>query len=123
MCYGRDSLNPPYEGGCKADRGQVVSCQSVVARCDAPEVLQPTEGTLDAPAKLVETFVEGEWLFSIAAIGNDRLSSALVQVFAQLGTIVSFIAEHVFRWSHSANETLRDRTVVCVTSGQQAGEN
>src|SRR5437764_15359191 len=42
--------------------------------------------------------------------------------FAQLGTIVSFIAEHGFRWSHSANETLRDRTVVCFTSGQQDGE-
>jgi hypothetical protein len=61
-------------------------------------------------------------LFPVAAIWNDRLGSALVQVFAQLGAIVGFVAEHPFRRLHSANETLTDRAIVCFTSGQQDGD-
>jgi len=37
--WGPDSLNPPYESSGEADRGQVISRQSVAAGCDAPEVL------------------------------------------------------------------------------------
>jgi hypothetical protein len=39
---------------------------------------QPVERALDAPAQLVETLAEAERLFPVAAIWNDRLSSALV---------------------------------------------
>src|SRR6266581_847230 len=53
-------LNPPYKSGGEADRGPVISRKPVVAGCDAPEVLQPVERTLDAPAQLVETLAEAE---------------------------------------------------------------
>ena len=76
---------------------------------------------LNALSKLVETLAEAEWLFPVAAIWNDRLGSALVQVLAQLGAIVGFVAEHPFRRLHSANEALSDRAIVCLTSGQQDG--
>src|SRR5262245_65825231 len=89
---GPDSLNPPYKSSGEADRGQIISCQPVVAGRDAPEILQPVECALDAPAQLVETLAEAERLFPVAAIWNDRLGSALVQVFAQLGAIVGPVA-------------------------------
>ena len=46
---GSNSLNPPYKSGGEADRGQVILRQPVVSGCDAPEVLQSVERTLDAP--------------------------------------------------------------------------
>src|SRR5438093_11551843 len=119
---GPDSLNPPYKGGGKADRGQVISREPVVAGCDAPEVLQPVERTLDAPAQLVETLAEAERLFPAAAIWNDRLGSALIQFLAQFGAIVSPVAEHPFRRFHSADQALRDRAIMRFASGQQDGE-
>ena len=65
---------------------------------------------------------QAERLFPVAAIWNDRLGSALVQVFAQLGAIVGFVAEHPFRRLHSANEALCNRAIVRFTSGQQDGD-
>jgi hypothetical protein len=41
---------------------------------------------------------------------------------SQLGAIVGLVAEHPFRRPHSANEALRDRAIVCFTSGQQDGD-
>src|ERR1700746_3683535 len=75
----------------------MISRQPVVAGCDAPEVLQPVERAFDAPAQLVETLAEAEWLFPVAAIWNDRLGSGLGEVFAQFGAIVGFVAEQPFR--------------------------
>jgi len=54
---------------------------------DAAEVLQRVERALDAPAQPVDT-----------AIGVTGL--VLVQVFAQLGAIVVFVAEHPLRRFH-----------------------
>src|SRR5215467_10528649 len=101
---GRDSLNPPYQSGREADRGQVVACQPVIARCDAPEVLQPVEGILDEPSQLVEALVEAERLLSAAPVRNDGLRSTLLQRFAQLGAIIGLIGEHVFGRFRFANE-------------------
>src|ERR1700722_675884 len=60
--------------------------------------------------------------FPIAAVGNDRLGSALVQLLAQFSAVVVFVAEHSFRWLHSADEALRDRAIVCFASSQQNGD-
>src|SRR5262249_18601889 len=69
-----------------------------------------------------DALAEAERLFPVAAIWNDRLGSVLAQVFAQLGAIVCFVAEHPFRRLHSANEALCDRAIVCFTCGQQDGD-
>jgi hypothetical protein len=68
-------------------QGEVISREPIVPRCDAPEILQPVRA-LDAAAQLIDALAEAERLFPVAAIWNDRLDSALVQVFAQLGAIV-----------------------------------
>ena len=72
------------------------SGQPVVSRGDASEVLQPVERTLDMPTQFVEALAEAEWLLSVAAVGNDRLGPALVQVFAQLGAVIRLVAEQAF---------------------------
>jgi hypothetical protein len=47
------------------------------------------------PAQLIETLVEAEQL-PVAAVGNDRLGTTLVQRLTQLGTVVGFVAEQAF---------------------------
>src|SRR6476661_4992603 len=51
VVLGSRLINPPYKSSGGADRGQVISRQLVVTGCNAPEVLQPVEGVLDAPAQ------------------------------------------------------------------------
>src|SRR5262249_33300190 len=87
----------------------------------APEVLQPVERILDAPAQLVETLAEAERLVPVAAIWNVRLGSALIQFLAQFGAVVSLVAEQPFRRLHSADQALRDRAIMRFAAGQQDG--
>jgi hypothetical protein len=68
---------------------------------------------------LLETLAEAERLLSVAAVGDDRLGSALVQFLAQFGAVVGFVAEHAFGRLHSADQSLRNRAVVCFASSQQ----
>src|SRR6188472_1687115 len=84
-------------------------CQSRPLRCERQSAL-------------VEALAEAERLFPVAAVGNDRLGSALVQFVAQFGAVVGLVAEHVFRWLHPADEALRDRAIVCFASSQQNGD-
>src|ERR1700747_2291908 len=94
--WGPDSLNPPYKRSSQADRGQVVSCQLVIAGGNAPEVLEPVESILDAPAQLVESVVEAERLLPVAFVGNDRVAASLMELAAQFGAVVGLVAKHVF---------------------------
>jgi hypothetical protein len=72
--------------------------------------------------KLVEVIVETERLLPVAAGWDNRLGSTLMQLVAQLGGIAGLVTEHVFRRLRSADKPLRDRAVVCFTSGQQDGD-
>ena len=58
----------------------------------------------------------------VAAIWNDRLGPALTEFVAQLGAVVGLVAEHPLGWLHSADQSLRDRTIMRFASGQQDGE-
>jgi hypothetical protein len=115
-------LNPPYESGDDADRGQEVTRQPVVARGDTPEVFQSAEGVLDAASFFVEAPVEAEWLLSVAAVGNDWLGSAIVQPQSQLGAVVGLVGDQAFRCFAYGDEPLRDRAVMRFAAGQEDGE-
>jgi hypothetical protein len=71
------------------------------------------------PAQFVEALAKSERPFAVTAIGNDWLCSLLVQLLAQFGAVVSFVAEQAFGWLRSADEPFGDRTVVGFTAGQQ----
>ena len=113
------SGNPPYKGSCKAYRGEIVARQPVIACGNSPEVFQPVEGALDAPAKLVEAFAEAERLLPVAAVRDDGLGCAFVQLLAQFGAVIGLVAEHAFRRLHAADQALSNRAVVGLASGQQ----
>ena len=87
-----------------------------------PKARQSVERRLDAPAQLVEALVEGERLFPIAAIWNDRFGAALVQLLAQFGAVIGRVAEHALRWLHSSDQALCERTIVRLASSQQDGD-
>ena len=61
-----------------------------------PEVLEPVESILDAPAQLVEAIVEAERLLPVAFVRNDRLATTLMEFAAQFGAVIGLVAEHVF---------------------------
>ena len=109
-------------GNVRGDRLEIISRQSVVAGCDAPKVLHPVKCRLDPPAQLVEALVEGERLFSIGSILNDRLGATLVQLLAQFAAIICGVAKHALRWLHSSDKALCDRTIMRLASRQQDGD-
>ncbi len=71
---------------------------------------------VDAPAQLVKTLAEVEWLLSVAAVGNDRPVSALVQLVAQFSAVVGLVTKHPFRWLHSAQEGKRRPQAMALSS-------
>jgi hypothetical protein len=91
--YGRDSLNPPYDSSDEADGGEEVSRQLVVSSGDASEVLEPTEGILDAVALSVGFSVEAERLLAVGLVGNDGLGAAIFQPLSQWRAIIGLVAE------------------------------
>ncbi len=52
---------------------------------------------LNALSIRIKTLVKGERLFPVAAIWNNWLGSVLVQFFAQIGAVISRVAEHALR--------------------------
>jgi hypothetical protein len=77
--------------------------------------------TFDATAELLDTLAKAEQLFPIAAIWNDWLGSALVQVLAELGAIVGLVAEHPVSTASLCEQALYIRAIVCFTSDQRDG--
>jgi hypothetical protein len=79
LTKGSNSLNPPYKNSGETDGSEEVSRQAIVSRCNAPEVLQSLEGVFDAPSFRLEALAEAEPPFSVAAIGDFGLVSAVLE--------------------------------------------
>jgi hypothetical protein len=76
---------------------------------------EPGAGHVEAP-------VEAERLLPVALVWNDRLGSALAEVFAQIVAVISLVAEHALGGLHSADQTLGNWIVVRFAAGQQQGD-
>ncbi len=70
----------------------------------------------------VEALAEAERPLAVAAVRNNGLGPAPMQLGAQFSAIVGLVAEHMLRWLHSADQALSDRAVVCFASSQQDGD-
>jgi len=68
-----------------------VSREFVVARCDAPPVLEPTEHALDQVSALVQRSVEGMAALAGRVVGDDGCGPAPEQEVAQIISIISSI--------------------------------
>jgi hypothetical protein len=73
---------------------------------------------VSAPTQLVEPFTEAERLLPVAAVGNDRLGSSLIQFIPQILTVVGLIADQTFRALNSVDEAFRDGAIMRLTAGQ-----
>ena len=60
---GSDSLNPPYQSCDQTDGCKKIPCQSVIAREDPAEVIEPVEGTFDFIFGFIDGFIERERLY------------------------------------------------------------
>lgn len=116
ISFGSDLVHPRYKSGEKANRGDIVSSEPLVTDGDALEVLQSAEGALTKPAKLVEPLAEPARLLSIGADGNARSGSMLIELVAQFSAVVGLVAKHAYPWLYPADQSLRDREIVCFTT-------
>jgi len=86
--------------------------QSVVARGDAAEVLEPAEGVLDAMPLFVGFLVEAEGLLAVRPVGNDGFGAAAGQPVPQLCTVVGLVAQKLLGRLGATDQAPGRRTVV-----------
>jgi hypothetical protein len=86
-----------------------------VARCDTPEVLEPTVAALDDVAGLVGLLVVTNALLAIRPAWDHRSDAVLSQGLAERVAVISFVAEQL-------RDTVEQRPDGAV-SGVARGEN
>jgi hypothetical protein len=82
-----DPIECPDEGG----GGKEVAGEFIVARCDAPPVLDAAEIVFDPVASTVEALGTVGFLGCIAAAGDDRQGAFVLDLVAHFLAIVSLI--------------------------------
>jgi hypothetical protein len=112
----------PYDSGDEADGCEEVSGESVIAGGDAAEVFETTESILDAVALLVGFSVEAEGLLAIGLVWNDGPGAALVEPLAQIGAVVSPVAEKLACRPRAADQALCGRAIMRLSAGQKDGK-
>ena len=83
----------------------MTSALPVVACGNAAEVLEPTEGVLDAVSLLVGNPVEAEGLLAVGPVRDDGPCAAAFQPMPQFGAVVSFVAEQPAGRLNAPDET------------------
>lgn len=70
-----------------------IAGELVVSSCDASEVLEAAEASLDDVSALVGSFVEGMDDDAIGFVGDDWLCAAIDDLGAQVIAVVAFVGE------------------------------
>jgi hypothetical protein len=73
--------------------GEEIARELVVSSCDAAEVLEAAEATLDDVSSLVGPLAERVEDDAVGFVGNDRLCAAIDDLGAQVVTVVAFVGE------------------------------
>jgi len=93
----RTQSAPEGDDGGDADGGEKVRRELVIACGDAPEVLQPAEGGLDAPSVAVAALVMADRLLPVPPPGDDRDGSGLAKGPAQGVCVVAAVGDQALR--------------------------
>jgi hypothetical protein len=96
-----------------------VSCEPVIAGCDAPEVLEAAEGVLDAVALLVGFSVEAEGQLAVRSIGHDGFGATILQPQPQFFAVIRFVAEQFLGGLGASDQPLGGRAIMRLAAGQQ----
>lgn len=93
-CTGVETQSDPEcDEGCEGDGGEKVACELVVAGGDAPEVLQPAECGLDAPASSVSGFVISDGRLAVRATWYHGRRAFGLQALAQRVGVIALVGE------------------------------
>ena len=85
--------------------------------------LSRQNGVLDTVALLVGLSIEAEGLLAIGFVGNDGFGAALAQPVAQIGAVVSSIAEKLLGRPGAADQAAFCRgAIMCLAAGQKDGK-
>ena len=102
---------PPDEYSCEHYCRGEVSCELVIASCDASPILEAAEHAFDKIAATIGDLIEGMKSFASWVVRNDGDSPALFEEATQAIAVVSGIAgQAAARWN-SADQGCRDSNV------------
>jgi hypothetical protein len=73
-------------------------------------------------ALLVGLSIEAEGLLAIGFVGNDGFGAALAQPVAQIGAVVSSIAEKLLGRPGAADQAFCRGAIMCLAAGQKDGK-
>lgn len=113
---------PECDEGGECDGGEEVSGELVIARGDAPEVLEAAEGILDQMAVAVSLFVIGNGPLPVAASRNDRDDRDTAEHLAQRVGIIALVGQDIAGTLEACQQDRRGLHVGDIASGQVKGE-
>ena len=105
---------PPDDDGCEHYRGGEVSCELVIASCDASPILEAAEQAFDEIAAWVGDLIEGMKSFPRRVVRYDGDSPALLEEATQAIAVVSGVASQAAGRPNSADQGCRDSNVAQV---------
>jgi len=94
------------------------SPRTIVARGDAPEVLQPAEGILDKMAVAIAPFVLPNPALAAAPTWNDRLCAVLGQGLAQGVSIVALVRDQASGTANAGQQIASGPDVADIAGGE-----
>lgn len=87
------SIDPIGDDGGEVDGSQEVSGEFVVTSCDASEILEPAEATLDDIAPFIGALAEAVEGHPVGFVWNDGLGTTIDDFGAKAVAVVSFVAQ------------------------------
>lgn len=98
------------------DCGEVGCCQPVVSRCDAPEVLQPTEHALDGVAVPVEHGAEAAFPATVRLGRDVRHGTARFDRTTEAIRVEGAISDHQCALGNGVDQRLAAAEIGCVAA-------
>lgn len=112
---------PECDEDCDCDGGEEVAGQLVVARCNAPPILDAAEGVLDQMPVTIAGLVIDDLALATDPAGNDWDDAGLAQVFADGVGVIALVCEKIARFTCPVQQQARRRDVRDIACGQFEG--
>ena len=110
--------NPDGDDGGKRDCRKEVGGELVVARCNATEVFQATEGGFDPPALAIALFVISNGALAVDPSRNDGLDPVGLELVAQGIGIVPLVGNQALERPGHSQEIAGGADVADVAGGE-----
>lgn len=115
----RTQLDPPRDRSGQDDACEEVSGELVVARCDAPEILEPGEHAFDEVALAVGFAIMGNERLSPGDRRDDGLDALLGEQASQSVGVIGLVGDQPFDWPGGGQQVGCHHDVVEITRSDQ----